>query len=89
MTGITPVTLNEKRMVPVIGDPLDVAGWGNTVIPNTGDPIYSTVLKNTAVNYITNEKCTSEYKYQPNNITENMLCAFEEDTDTCQGDSGE
>jgi secreted trypsin-like serine protease len=88
VSGITPVTLNENPRVPAAGVPLDVAGWGQTQTPELGG-VSSPVLKKTTLNFITNEQCTSPpFKYTPANITENMLCAFEEDTDSCQGDSG-
>jgi len=86
MDGITPVTLNEDSSVPADGALLDVAGWGDTT---NGEEEFSSVLKFTTLEYITNGECTSApFQYPPEDITNNMMCAFEEGTDSCQGDSG-
>jgi trypsin len=92
MTNITPVTLNEDPSVPSSGAPLDIAGWGDTA-KNDTDPTDSIdpspVLKFTTVDYITNENCTSPpFKYTPDDITENMMCASANATGIASGDSG-
>jgi secreted trypsin-like serine protease len=85
VSGITPVKLNKDSSVPAAGAQLDVAGWGATT--NGGVP--SEVLKFTTLGYVTNEQCTSDpFQYNPDGITKNMMCAFEENTDSCKGDSG-
>ena len=97
VSGITPVTLNENPSVPAAGAPLDVAGWGNTAIDDTTDPPGSKdpspVLKFTTLGYVTNEQCTtdldpSKWVWAPEWITENMMCAYADETASCQGDGG-
>ena len=93
VSGITPVTLNENSSVPAAGAPLDVAGWGTTARDDTTDPPGSKdpspVLKFTTLGYVTNEQCTSEpFGFTPQAITENMLCAYADETAHCQGDGG-
>jgi secreted trypsin-like serine protease len=86
VSGITPVKLNKDSSVPAASAALDVAGWGTT---NTNGGVPSEVLKFTTLGYVTNEQCTSNpFQYYPDWITKNMMCAFEEDTDACTGDSG-
>ncbi len=88
MNDITPVTLNEDSSVPAAGVPLDVAGWGQTQTPELGG-VSSPVLKKTTLNFITNEQCTSPpFKYTPQEITENMMCASANATGIASGDSG-
>lgn len=83
---ITPVLLNTDPNVPADGDPLDVSGWGNT------DPkheVYLNTPRAVTVNYITNEACTTEpYKYADSEITDQMICAYKKNKDSCQNDSG-
>jgi secreted trypsin-like serine protease len=97
VSGITPVKLNEDSSVPAAGAPLDVAGWGTTAKEDTTDPPGSRdpspVLKFTTLGYVTNEQCTtdldpSKWVWPPEYITENMLCAYADETASCQGDSG-
>lgn len=48
----------------------------------------SASLKQVEVKYITNQDCSSKYKYNKNQITSNMICANDKNRDACQGDSG-
>jgi secreted trypsin-like serine protease len=85
MNDITPVTLNEDSSVPAAGVPLDVAGWGATILGGAISP----VLKFTTINYITNMQCTSPpFLLQASQITNNMMCAWAAGTGQCNGDSG-
>lgn len=94
VSWITPVTLNENSKVPATGAPLDVAGWGTTAWDNTTNPPQakdpSPVLKETTLNYITNEQCTSPPNlYPPSYVTNNMMCvSHAAGTAECAGDSG-
>ena len=75
---------------------LRVVGWGVTGLVN-GKAVYSSVLRETNVQYIPNEDCRQvvgfyngyEKRYEEE-VIDVTLCAanFEDMTDSCQGDSG-
>jgi secreted trypsin-like serine protease len=88
---IKPVILNTDPDVPAEGAPLDISGWGIT------DEGYGEVPRAEArfpravtLDYITNKACTTDpYKWIiDENITDQMMCAFAEEKDSCFGDSG-
>jgi trypsin len=76
-------------------------GWGDTDISDDFDKETqhdvetSTVLMNVDVSIISNEECDASegyidgtYATYSGRITENMLCATSDGSDSCQGDSG-
>jgi len=97
--GIRMVTLNSDGKVPVVGAATTVMGWGDT---NALEEKVETsdVLLEAKVFAVSNDECekskgavaTSNFGQlfvdMKGDITENMLCAWAEDTDGCQGDSG-
>ena len=58
-----------------------LAGWGTTEF---GGPLSNTLLK-TDVNVISNSQCAATFSQASSN---NYLCTFYQDRDTCQYDSG-
>ncbi len=92
--NVITVKLNSDPSVPSVGQNLTVMGWGDTDVR----PGYTLpdVLWTTNVNAISNEECdasegydeTGEYWTYKGMITEDMLCAKANGTDSCQGDSG-
>jgi secreted trypsin-like serine protease len=64
---------------PPIGTRVFAAGWGE--MENKED---SAILLEVDVPVVGNDECIKAYA----RLTDNMMCAGEEDRDTCQGDSG-
>ena len=65
-------------------------GWGHTTDGDLGKP--SEVLQEVMVNYVANKECETAKEnnlvsYQ-GRITDDMMCTFASDRDTCHGDSG-
>ncbi|KAL3804172.1 hypothetical protein HJC23_013691 [Cyclotella cryptica] len=82
--GITPVTLNANKNVPVsTGVPLDVAGWGLT----SNDNATTDILNAVTLRYLTTNDCTTT-PFEWTDITDAMMCATENGKSTCRGDSG-
>ncbi len=79
---------NDDPHEPVVSDPMTVMGWGRL----TEDGDYSEVLRETTVNYISNEECKEKYAYQIKNegmvITDGMMCGFKKFPVGCDGDTG-
>lgn len=80
------------------GDALTVVGWGDTD-PRDSVSTSSNVLLETTVHALENDQCEKAegmalsqwgmvWTDLQGGITENMVCAWAEDTDACQGDSG-
>lgn len=66
----------------VVGAAFRISGWGDT--SEGGRP--SPILRSATVYGISNGLCQAAY---PNDyITENQICAANEGSDACQGDSG-
>ena len=88
---IKPVILNTDPDVPAEGAPLDVSGWG-IIDEGYGEVprAYTRFPWAVTLDYITNEACTSDpYKWViDDDITDQMMCAFAEEKDSCSGDSG-
>ena len=86
--------INDDPNVPVVPDPLRVMGWGLTELGlEFGATQESDVLRETTVDYISNEECQKIYagedlagKEQP--ITDGMMCGYKKGSGSCQGDSG-
>jgi len=76
----------EQNPVSSAGTPLTVIGFGDT---NPSDAIeaISDHLMQATVDYVPNTQCREAYN-GAEAITPGMLCAFEEGTDSCSGDSG-
>jgi len=97
--GIQMIQLNSDGTVPKVGEATTVMGWGDT---NALEEKVETsdVLLEAEVFAVSNQECeaskgavaTSNFGQlfvdMKGDITENMLCAWAEDTDGCQGDSG-
>ena len=60
----------------------EIVGWGAVV---QGGGVTEVLMKSSVVT-VTNTECVSVMG--PGRITDNMICAGAEGTDTCQGDSG-
>ena len=90
-SSIQIVKLNSDTTVPAVGAATSVVGWGDT-------RDISSVLMETEVYVVSNEQCEKSkgtvatdfgqmFTNMEGQITENMMCAFAENTDGCQGDS--
>jgi trypsin len=98
---VITVKLNSDPSLPSVGQSVTVMGWGDTDISDDFDKETqhdvetSTVLMNVDVSIISNEECDASegyidgtYATYSGRITENMLCATSDGSDSCQGDSG-
>ena len=98
---VITVKLNSDPSLPSVGQSVTVMGWGDTDISDDFDEETqhdvetSTVLMNVDVSIISNEECDASegyidgtYATYSGRITENMLCATSDGSDSCQGDSG-
>jgi trypsin len=93
--SVQPVTLNTQATIPANDDMVTVIGYG---IIKQGGTIFndmSKVLLEADVQYMPNEECVltnALYNGQTVSYTgyidDNMLCAWQSNTDACQGDSG-
>jgi trypsin len=89
------VKLNSDSSVPEVDSPVTVLGWGDTDIDWLNFEM-SDVLKSAEVYVESNEECKEsegliqgDPAWYMDHVTENMLCAEAEGTDSCQTDSGE
>ena len=80
---VTPATLDDGNTKLSNGQDLISMGFGAT---NTKNPVYSDLLLEVTVDLVTQSNCRSAYGVSA--ITDNMLCAWRKDKDTCWGDSG-
>jgi trypsin len=101
--NVVPVKLNSNPSFPATGQYATSMGWGDIDIyddwndDTSHDYTGSDVLKQVALNIVSNEDCENSetlirngvtYNYK-DQITKNMMCAKGGDReDTCQGDSG-
>lgn len=71
---------------PAVGQKVTAIGWG--AISTDGNR--SAVLRQVTVPISDQSACIANYlKHQPSfSVTENMICAGDQDKDSCQGDSG-
>ena len=76
------ICLPSKSFTDFSGVRLTISGWGDT----SGEETSSDVLKVSTVFGVSQEECAK--KYGGEIITDRMLCAAKQGTDTCQGDSG-
>ena len=58
----------------------------SSVFQTTG--IRAKKLMEVDVNVLSNYECKNEYDYVPSWVTSNMVCAWGNGKDACQGDSG-
>jgi secreted trypsin-like serine protease len=82
-----PVMLNIKHNVPTKDNRLTVMGWGSVDVKGE---YLSNVLQEVDLNYLFKWECKKE---GIQTVTNNMLCAFDQDLDnisedSCYGDSG-
>ena len=97
--GIGMIQLNRDASVPEVGAATTVMGWGDTK-PKESEVETSNILLETEVFAVSNEQCEMSkgtvetggfgqvFTDMNGKITDNMLCAWAQDTDGCQGDSG-
>lgn len=98
--GIGMIQLNSDGAVPSVGAATTVMGWGDTK-PKEDEVETSDILLETEVFAVSNEQCEMSkgtvdtgssfgqvFTDMKGKITDNMLCAWAQDTDGCQGDSG-
>jgi trypsin len=101
--NVVPIKLNSNPSFPAAGQYAKSMGWGDIEIYDDWnydtryDLIGSDVLKQVALNIVSNEDCENSetlilngvtYNYK-DQITKNMMCAKGGDReDTCNGDSG-
>jgi len=82
---IRPICLPTDTSDDYAGDVATVTGWGSTSYGGSS----SNKLLEVNVDVITNNQCTSKYKYGSSEITSAMLCATRGGgKDSCEGDSG-
>lgn len=62
-----------------------VTGWGTLNATTNARP---TALQHVFLQTMSNEDCKSNSNYNPDEISDSMLCARDEGLDACQGDSG-
>lgn len=82
-----PVMLNRKHKVPRKDNRLTVMGWGSVDVKGE---YLSNVVQEVDLNYLFNWECLKKGILA---VTDNMLCAFDQDLDnvkedSCYGDSG-
>jgi trypsin len=78
------VKLNENTNLPNDNSRLDVMGWG---VYSSGSNSSPDEMNEVDVVAMTNAECSQDYNGVAV-ITNNMLCAFENNKGSCQGDSG-
>jgi secreted trypsin-like serine protease len=79
-----PIRLNRDPNIPVNGESLTTVGWGRSDAAD--EDVYSAILQEASMNYITNDRCDDEWEER---ITANSLCVQGRDNGfDCQGDSG-
>jgi len=81
----TPISLiPENSNLTAPGKNFTIAGWG--LLEEGG--MASDDLMEVTVPVVSNESCQANYDGTGVTITNNMLCAADQDKDSCQGDSG-
>ena len=83
LPGIAPACLPMENQAWTSGVTATISGWGAIY---SGGPL-SNVLQTVDIELLTGSDCS---QYLPGDISENMICAYEDGagTDSCQGDSG-
>jgi hypothetical protein len=85
------VTMNSNSAVPVLGQSVQVAGFGNTDPPPNNETGFPNILQEATVYVISNDECQMSegpgFSYL-RRIYPEMICAKDTGVDTCQGDSG-
>ena len=89
ITDIVPVELNADRNVPAnAGDEVTAIGWGNT-IPKTSETSTSLKPRTVTYEYVPNDQCSIYLQKQTLTlVSDNQMCAYNDDKGTCYGDSG-
>jgi len=93
--NVVPIKLNSNPSFPAAGQYATSMGWGDIDIYDDGnddtshDQTFSDVLKQVALNIVSNEDCENTETLIQYRITKNMMCAKGGDSEGfCQGDSG-
>ena len=86
----TPVQVNVDASIPAEDDELQAFGWGMTKYDEKYEKkVWPDRLMTAKVTYVPNDNCmATPYLWSPSQITPSMLCAYDDDKATCQGDSG-
>ncbi|KAG7371196.1 peptidase S8 family protein [Nitzschia inconspicua] len=76
----------EKTPITTVGQRMTVIGFGDTRGRENGRLSLSNILMEAEVAYVDSQTCAAAH--QPEPITDDMLCASEDNIDACYGDSG-
>lgn len=83
---LSPIRL-EQNPVEEDGTSMTVIGFGSTVASDDDEIDYtSDKLLRTVVDYVPQDECQASMSEDP--ISDDMLCAYKQGSDSCQGDSG-
>mmetsp|Transcript_11081 Transcript_11081/g.19912 ORF Transcript_11081/g.19912 Transcript_11081/m.19912 type:complete len:410 (-) Transcript_11081:258-1487(-) len=85
VTGVPYLRL-ERNKIDAEGQPMTVIGFGDTAGNGSGSLSLSDHLREVEVRYIPPDTC--QRLHFKDDITDDMLCASEQDKDACYGDSG-
>jgi secreted trypsin-like serine protease len=85
-TGVTPVTMDTDGLSEtyIAGVKLWTIGFGNT---ETSGAYYPSRMKHVEVSYVPTNTCNGNNMYG-GKITQNMMCAADQNKGSCHGDSG-
>jgi hypothetical protein len=86
VADIPIVALNCKPNVPLVGQNVEVVGWGRT--SNSPNIVFSNEIKTATIKALTNSDCKDKMNSTALNITDDMLCAKQEGIEVAGGDSG-
>ena len=84
--GVTPVTMDMDGLSEtyIAGVKLWTIGFGNT---ETSGAYYPSRMKHVEVSYVPTNTCNGNNMYG-GKITQNMMCAADQNKGSCHGDSG-
>ncbi|EED90735.1 trypsin-like serine protease, partial [Thalassiosira pseudonana CCMP1335] len=85
--NVALVNLNDNKNSPSVNEEVWVMGWGDTVADDYVQRL-SDKLMDVSVNVISNGDCDASEGSINGQISDQMLCARDNNEDACQGDSG-